>query len=150
MGRYDDAMDKYDQSLKLDQEFDQTYLLRGDVYLARTEYERAVEMYDKALEFAEGGDLAQAHSALGYTYAQMGRYDDAIAQNLTVLQDSPNDYVSLRNLSLLYEQTGRYIDALRTAELALPGAPDFEKQALQQLIEELRGKVATPAPPATK
>ncbi len=155
MSRYDDAMAKYDQSMALDQAFDQTYLLRGDVYLARQDYTSAETSYKKAAELAQ--DSSQAHSALGYTYAQMGRLDDAIAENLIVLSGTPDDYVTLRNLALLYQQAGRYPEALATAQQALPKAPDRERVALQQMIEQLKARVSaapaaqpTPAPTATK
>jgi tetratricopeptide (TPR) repeat protein/O-antigen ligase len=155
MARYDDAMAKYDQSLALDQAFDQTYLLRGDIYLARQDYETAAASYQKAAELAQ--DSSQAHSALGYTYAQMGRLDDAINENLIVLRSTPDDYVTLRNLALLYQQSGRATDALKTAQLALPKAPDRERVPLQQMIEQLKAQVGqapaaqpTPAPTATK
>lgn len=135
-GRYDDAMQRYEQSLALDQEFDQTYLLMGDVYLVKGDLERAVELYEKTIELSP--DNVQAHSALGYAYAQLGRFDDAVRENLTVLQMAPEDYISLRNLTLLYQQAGQYIMALQFAERALPLAPEHERTALQQLTEQLR------------
>lgn len=139
MGRYDEAMEKFQQSLALDQQFDQTYLFMGDVYLAKKEYERAAEAYQKAIELTP--DLAQAHSALGYAYAQLGRLDEAIRENLLVLESAPNDYISLRNLVLLYQQTGQYERALQAAEQALPHAPEKDRAPLQQMIEQLRRKV---------
>jgi len=139
MGQYDQALEKYEQSLVLDQEFDQTYLLMGDVYLAKQDLERAAELYEKTIELSP--NLVQAHSALGYVYAQLGRFDDAVRENLTVLETAPEDYISLRNLTLLYQQAGEYVLALQFAERALPYAPERERAALQQLIEQLRQQV---------
>jgi len=139
MGRHDQALEKYEQSLELDLEFDQTYLLMGDVYLARDDLERAAEMYEKTIELSP--DFVQAHSALGYVYAQMGRFEDAVRENLTVLETAPEDYISLRNLTLLYQQAGQNIMALQFAEQALPFAPETEKAALQQLIDQLKQQV---------
>ena len=139
MGRYDDALAKYEQSLELDQQYDQTYLLLGDVYLAKNDLERAAELYEKTVELTPS--FVQAHSALGYVYAQMGRFEEAVSENLIVLETAPEDYISLRNLTLLYQQAGENIMALQFAERALPYAPDSERAALQQLIDQLKQQV---------
>ena len=148
MGRYDDAMAQYEESFKLDQQFDQTYLLVGDIYLARQDYEGAAAAYRRAAELSPNS--AQAHSALGYTYAQLGRFAEAITENLTVLRMTPDDYITLRNLALLYQQAGQYTEALKTAELALPRAPEKERVPLQQLIEQLKASLGRPASPTTQ
>ncbi|MGQ9668110.1 MAG: tetratricopeptide repeat protein, partial [Anaerolineae bacterium] len=136
MGRYDEAMQKYQQSLALDSEFSQTYLLMGDVYLAWEQWDNAVEAYRQALALEP--DLVQAHSALGYAYARQGRIQEAIRENLYVTSVSPSDYISLRNLALLYQQIGDITNSLAYAERALPLAPEQERDPLQQLIQQLR------------
>ena len=104
MSRYDDAMLKYDESLVLDQKFDQTYLLLGDVYLAQSDPEQAAEVYKKAIELTPDGGASPQRP--GLRLRADGPTRRSHQREPTVLRNSPDDYVTLRNLSLLYQQAG--------------------------------------------
>jgi len=128
MGQPDKAMEKLQQSLALDQLYDQTYLYMADVYMSMGDLAKAEEAYKKALEI--NPSLFQAHSALGYIYSQQGRLEEAVAENLAVLEVAPTDYASHKNLSLLYQRLGRIDEALAQVEEALQYAPEQERGPL--------------------
>jgi tetratricopeptide (TPR) repeat protein len=114
----------------------QAYLAEGQAYLNEKDFDRAEEVYTKALEL--NPDIIQAHSALGYIYALQGKLQEAVEENLEVVKLAPDDYVSHRNLALLYKQMGRIDDAVAEAQIALRLAPEKDKAALETLITQLK------------
>ena len=135
LGDDEKALDKFETSLSLDQQYDETYLFLGNYYLNQQRYEEAADAYRQAIEI--NPNRVQAHSALGYVYSKMGRLEDAIEENLAVLELSPNDYSSLKNLAILYQQLDKIDEALSVANVALERAPSNEEQALQAFIKQL-------------
>ena len=85
MGEPDKALEILEQSLKIDQEYGQTYLLLGDIYLKRQD---PVKMDENLVKAAEALSLAlqydssasQARSALDLIYSRLNRVDEAAAE----------------------------------------------------------------------
>jgi tetratricopeptide (TPR) repeat protein len=119
-----------------DDELIQTYLNEGQTYLNEKDFERAEEVYAKALEL--NPNIVQAHSALGYIYALQGKLQEALEENLKVLELAPNDYATHKNLAMIYQQLGRIEEALAEAEMALELAPESDRPALEAFITQLR------------
>jgi len=119
-----------------DDELVQTYLSEGQTYLNEEDFERAEEVYAKALEL--NPDIIQAHSALGYIYALQGKLQEALEENLKVLELAPNDYATHKNLAMIYQQSGRIEEAVAEAETALELAPESDRPALEAFIAQLR------------
>jgi tetratricopeptide (TPR) repeat protein len=140
MGDYENARQKLEKSLSLDAEYDQTYLLLGQLYTQTGDWALAEEMYRKAVEL--NPNAVESLSMLGYVLDQQGKITEAIAQNLSVLQLSPQDYVTVRNLSVLYNKVNDYSQALAYAQLALSIAPEADKAGLQQFVEQLQALVS--------
>jgi superkiller protein 3 len=82
--------------------------------------------------------MVQAHSSLGYIYSQQGKLQEAVEENLEVLELAPNDYASHKNLALLYQQLGRIDEAVAEAQIALEFASEEEKANLEAFIAQLR------------
>jgi tetratricopeptide (TPR) repeat protein len=114
----------------------QTYLDEGQTYLDEKDFERAEEVYAKALEL--NPNIIQAHSALGYIYALQGKLQEALEENLKVLELAPNDYATHKNLAMIYQQLGRIEEAIAEAETALELAPESDRPALEDFIDKLR------------
>ncbi|MBM3188428.1 MAG: tetratricopeptide repeat protein, partial [Chloroflexi bacterium] len=140
MGNTEEALAKYEQSLALDQQFAQTYMLLGDLYLSRKHYAQVVEAYSEALRLEPR--LIQAWSALGYAYSQLGDIRQAISANLRVLEIAPDDYGTIKNLAVLHHQAGEYDAALPYAEKAAGMAPESEKQVLDGFVAQLKAILA--------
>jgi len=140
MGAYENAQAKLEKSLSLDSQFDQTYLLLGQLYTQTGEWAKAEEMYRRAVDMNPGA--VESISMLGYVLDQQGKTAEAIEQNLRVLELAPQDYVTIRNLSVLYNKANDHNQALAYARLALSLAPDADKAGLQQFIEQLEALVA--------
>jgi Flp pilus assembly protein TadD len=65
--------------------------------------------------------------------------DQAVEENLKVLELRPDDYASHKNLAILYQQLGRIDEAIVEAETALSLAPESDKVSLTNYIAQLRG-----------
>jgi tetratricopeptide (TPR) repeat protein len=76
----------------------------------------------------------------------MGRLEEAVEENLTVLQVFPNDFISHRNLALLYQQIGRTAEATEHAQAALEFSPEGDKEALQAMIDQLQAQTVATQP----
>ena len=134
-GDLDKALKALDKSLALDQQFDQTYLILGDVYRAKGEMDKAIEAYEKALEI--NPKSVQARSVLGALYAHQGDLEKAIAENQAIIKIAPRNYEAHKNLAVLYHELGQDDKALSEARVALDLAPEKEKAALQNFITQL-------------
>jgi cyclophilin family peptidyl-prolyl cis-trans isomerase/tetratricopeptide (TPR) repeat protein/MFS family permease len=122
----------------------QALLAQGAELLGAQDWDGAEPVYQRILELDPGN--AQAHSALAYIFALQGRRDEAIAENLKVLEVLRDDYSSRKNLAILYQQAGRLDLALREAQLALGLAPEADRIALEAFIEQLKQQGASEAP----
>ncbi|NLG50315.1 MAG: tetratricopeptide repeat protein [Chloroflexi bacterium] len=136
LGDFEQALARYQESLALDQEFGQTYLLIGDVYFAQGNWPQAVSFYEWGINLDPSS--IQGWSSLAYGYAQLGQMDKAITANLQILTMVPDDYVTLKNLAILYKEKDQPAEALAYAEKAAAVAPEQEQAIWQGFIQELQ------------
>jgi tetratricopeptide (TPR) repeat protein len=144
----DGALKKAEHSMQVDDQFDQTYLILGNIYMNRNELDKAAETYQKLIAFQPGS--LEAHSTLAYIYAQQGQLAQAIEENQTVLKLSPNDpnvWNVHKNLAVLYAQEGDLAAAINSAQIAATTAPSDTKTQLLGYVAQLRAQMA--APPVT-
>ncbi len=124
----------------------QQLLDQGWAQLEAKEWEAAEPYYLQALDLDP--DSAKAHMELAYAYAQMGRIDEAIEENLAVSRLQPLEYGSHMNLAILYRQKGDFAQAIEEAEIAVSRAPnDTERANLEAFLEQLRALEAAQAQP---
>jgi len=97
-------------------------------------YVQAMETYQAVLR--ADNNNAEAHSTLGYIYAQLGRLEEAIQENREVVRLVPTDLNSWRNLAILYQQVGRIDDAITAVQNALRLAPN--DATLKQYLDQLQ------------
>jgi cyclophilin family peptidyl-prolyl cis-trans isomerase/tetratricopeptide (TPR) repeat protein len=125
----------------------QKLMAEGGQHMQAQDWDAAEESFLQVLEL--DANHPQAHSGLAYVYAKQGRVDEAIAENLVVIQLVPGDYNSYKNLALLYQEKGELGNAISAAEQALALAPEKEKDALQTYLDQLKQSQGK-APPATE
>jgi tetratricopeptide (TPR) repeat protein len=148
-GDMDTALRKLAESLKLDAQFDQTYMILGDLYLNAQNLDKAAEAYEKAVAIQP--ELTQAQGVLAYIYAQQGKITEAIQISLDLIKKSPSDpniWNTHKNLALLYAQSGDFPSAIEQAQIAATGAPSDTRAQLQTYIAQLRAQMAG-TPPVT-
>jgi tetratricopeptide (TPR) repeat protein len=152
-GDLDTAQTYLDQSFGLDDRYDQTYLLQGDLFYARarqtaeadeqrTWSERAVEAYLRGIQAAEarGVSTASLRLNLAAVYTQLGQAQAAIDEYQQVLDDGAASVQPWRlhlAISELQAQLGDMAQARGSAELALQLAPDTDKPTVQAWLDRL-------------
>jgi cyclophilin family peptidyl-prolyl cis-trans isomerase/Flp pilus assembly protein TadD/O-antigen ligase len=122
----------------------QELLSLGRTQMDAEDWAAAGETYRQILQLDANSPVA--HSALAYIYARQGRLDEAITENLAVLDLLPDDYSSYKNLAILYRQQGSIDKAISATEKAVTLAPEQDREALQTFLEELRAIQGSSSP----
>lgn len=131
-------------SSQADQQQIQELLSLGRTQMDAEDWAAAGETYRQVLQLDVNSAIA--HSALAYIYAKQSRLDEAITENLAVLDLLPDDYSSHKNLAILYRQQGNMDKAIAATESALTLAPEQDREALQIFLEELRAIQGSSSP----
>jgi tetratricopeptide (TPR) repeat protein len=101
-----------------------SYLLLGSLYAQTGKATEAVGAYKQA----------------GALYLQQNRATEAVQPFQAALQLAPDDYTLHQQLAMAFQQLGRYDDALAEADRSLSLAPESAREALQQLIDQIKAK----------
>jgi len=122
------------------------HLLKGQNYLADSDYQHAGEALEVAAKLSD--DLPRLHFSLGVAYLRTGRNQEAIRAFERELKQLPRDYWTLYYLAFLHEAEGRLDAALEKARLALTLQPrSAEAGALLGKTLLKQGKAAEAVPP---
>ena len=127
------------RSLSLDPEFEQTWLIVGDIRVGEGDLEGAVEAYRTALEIKPR--QPRVWSALGRVYLQLGRSAeaaDALRQSLELAPNARDAWETHRLLAIAYYQMGYLDQALLEAQTALALAPEDQRPLVEDLIQQLQ------------
>lgn len=114
----------------------QGYAWLGDAYLMKKDYEPAVLNYKKTLELNPN---QETYRVLGGTYLAKKDYFQARGNLQKSLELKPDEASTHKKLGELYEETGRFPEAIKAYQRFLqldPKNPDAAK--IRQKIEDLR------------
>jgi tetratricopeptide (TPR) repeat protein len=145
---YDETIE---QSLTVDDEFEQTWMLMGDLRSSRGDVEGAIEAYLQALEIQNNCSVRRV---VGTLYAQQSQWEAASAFLETSIEACQPRFGELwemhRVLAIAYANQGQGTAALEEAQVALRLAPEAQQSTVQQLIDQLSGPPVTePVTPTT-
>ena len=134
-GEYNAALEHYQQSLKIDEEFgDSTGVAKslhqiGIIHHMRGEYDEALEQYKNSLKIDEEIDnragVSRSLHQIGIIHQQRGEYDAALEhyqQSLTILEeigDRAGVSASLHQISIIHKDRGEYDTALKINQQSL-------------------------------
>jgi tetratricopeptide (TPR) repeat protein len=109
LGRFDDALEVYDQMIQTCPRAPDGYMLKGHCLLKMKKYRQAIQSYSQAgeirpLDFSAARDLALAH-------AELKDFESAIVHNEYALRIRPQDVDTLYLLQSLYRRQGRFEEA---------------------------------------
>ncbi len=134
-------------SLELDDGFEQTWMLLGDIRSAQGDIEGAIEAYQRSLEIRENCTVRRV---VGTLLAQEERWEDAIQTLETSLEKcdgSREAWEIYRVLAIAYANLGRIAQAQEAAVRALELAPAEQQAGIQQLLDQLKG-ISDPGGPS--
>ncbi|PCE64869.1 hypothetical protein B7P33_06805 [Sediminicola luteus] len=111
---FENELDKAGQLLdrlqELDQNNEEIYIQRANIYSKRDNHEAAAELLRHALTLSE--DDLDIHSLLGMEYLFMDKYDQAKTHFITCVAQDPYDYASLYNVVYCFEFLEDYNGAI--------------------------------------
>ena len=133
-------------SLEIDPEYEQTWLICGDISRDQGKLDEAVDCYEEALRLKP--DQAQVWRVLADTYIAQQDWDAAIDALTEVIELQPADRTAdIWNmhhvLSQLYHQIGEGEQALQEAFLAVQLAPQDQITIVQDWLAQLEGMGAS-------
>ncbi|MGC9349167.1 MAG: hypothetical protein ACP5JG_13565 [Anaerolineae bacterium] len=127
-------------SLDLDEKFEQTWILIGQIRSSQNDLAGALEAYGQALEIKN--DCA-VRGAVGRILVQQAKWDEAVDALETSIAECDRSGVlwELYHLiSIAYANQGRLTQAMDAAETALMLAPESQKPAIQEVIDQLEAR----------
>jgi tetratricopeptide (TPR) repeat protein len=114
--RYQDAISKYTEAIKLDGDNANYYYNRALCYHQLKRYEEALQDYKEVL--ARQRDNMEAYDSIGWIQYQLQRYDDALQTTNMILKLDPNNSEAYYNRAIIYRAKGMRNDALGDAHRA--------------------------------
>jgi len=133
-------------SLKLDAEFDQTWMTLGDVRAnVLNDTAGAIEAYQKAIELSPKN--CRVRHTLGSLQIQENRWEAAVESLEPIFEHCPNasylwDVYRLLAVSFYYQ--GQQQQALQLANEALRLAPEEQQDVIEQLIAAIQQSAVEP------
>lgn len=159
---FEGALARYQRSLEIDPEYDQTYLALTSLYYERAQAaatrEEKLAYYQQLIPYGERAvqlnpKLARAWDNLSVAYVELGRCQQGITATQTLLslisEQEPTIWNAHRNLAISLRDCGHYQEALNEAQKAYDLAPEPQRPLLQELINDVRSRMGAAASPQT-
>jgi Flp pilus assembly protein TadD len=103
---YDRAIEQFQKTLELDQNFPPARALLPAAYEQKGNYDEAIAEFKKAIALKGGGERSLPIAGLGHVYAVSGKTSEARALIDELKQLSGQQYVPATNIALIYAGLG--------------------------------------------
>ena len=125
-GKDDQALTIFEQVKRADNENLDALVAISGIYRRQKKYEESVAVLEQALVVCEGDSKSRAKISynLGFTYRQMGNYDDAINCFEEVVEETPSDVLANNHLGAIYALQGNQIKAIEAYNRGLKFDPN--------------------------
>lgn len=120
--KYDQAIDYYDQAIKLNTIDYESYANRGNAYFHLKKFDLAMNDLKKALSLKP--DYYPAMDSMAALLATQGHYDSALSYSNQALTINPNYKQAYSNRALTLMKLNRYDEAIRDWQKLLQYEPD--------------------------
>ncbi|MBE8950600.1 MAG: tetratricopeptide repeat protein [Quinella sp. 3Q1] len=121
-GKYEDAIKLCNEALELNSDNELAYLRRGNAYYGLKQNERAIQDFNKALEFKQHEFM---YTSRGNAYGNLGQYERAIQDYNKALQLNPNLADAYYNRGNVYARLGNFKQAIADVTKAIELNPNF-------------------------
>lgn len=113
-GKDDQALTIFQQINKNNSENLDVLIAISGIYRRQKKYEESVGILERALVMCKGSpkDRAKISYNLGFTYRQMGNYDDAILCFEEVVEENPSDVLANNHLGAIYALQEKHTKAI--------------------------------------
>jgi tetratricopeptide (TPR) repeat protein len=123
LGRYRQAMDDYEQSIKINSAYANARYNLGVVYEMLNRPNEAIEAYEQAIRI--NPDYAEAYLALGNAYDKLGRYQQSVEACKRAIRIRPDYAEAYNNLGFAYGSLGDYQHEIDACLQAVKIKPDY-------------------------
>jgi len=123
LGLHKEAIDCWQQALRLDPNFAKAHNNLGFAYTKQGRLDEAIGEFKEALKLNPND--AVAHNNLGVAYKDQGRLDEAIGESQEALRLNPNYAEAHNNLGIAYAKQWRHDEAIREFREALRLNPNL-------------------------
>lgn len=138
-------MDSFDatieQSLEVDDEYEQTWMLIGDLRNSRGDYDGAIEAYKHSLTLKENCTVRRV---VGQLLAQQTKWAEALdflGASLDPCAGSNDLWEMYRVMAISHANQGDIAAALDAATVALQIAPADQRSVIEELLNTLQGGI---------
>ena len=136
MKNYDEAINNFNISIKLNNNVHVTYVNRGSVFEDLEEFEKAIEDYKKAIEI--NPKAYQAYNNIGNIYTKIGKFDESI-KNLQIATLS-NEFLPFYNLGCLFNRLNKNEEAIKSFNKSIELNPTHISSYRNRAYTNLRFK----------
>jgi tetratricopeptide (TPR) repeat protein len=109
-GKIEDAIDQYNEAIRITPDYTETYNNRGMAYADLGQHQRAIEDYNEAIRITP--DYAKAYNNRGVAYATLGQYQRAIEDYNEAIRITPDYAKAYNNRGVAYATLGQYQRAI--------------------------------------
>jgi tetratricopeptide (TPR) repeat protein len=122
LGRYEEAIESYEQALKHKPNSHEAWINRGMALDELGRYDKAIESYEQALKHKPNSHEAWYNR--GVALDKFARYEEAIESYEQALKHKPDYHQAWYNRGIVLGELGRYDKAIESYEQALKHKPN--------------------------
>ncbi len=132
--RYEEAIEDFDEAIKLNPNDAGSYSNRGNAKLASQRHKEAIKDYDMAI--ALDPNSAVAYYNRGFAKEKLGRYEGAIKDYDEAIKFDPKDAMAYYNRGNAKMELGKYEEAIKDYDEAIRINPKFAKAHNSRKVAE--------------
>jgi tetratricopeptide (TPR) repeat protein len=104
-GKYDDAIQAFDQAIKVDPQYSEAWYDKGYVLAYQGKYDDAIQAYDQAIKV--NPQYSEAWNNKGYALISLGRNEEGLQACNKALEIDPNNAMARANKAWALNNLGR-------------------------------------------
>ncbi len=116
-GRYDEAINAYDEAIKLDPNYAKAWNSKGTILGKQGKFDEAIKCFDEAIRLDPND--AEAWYRKGVTLDKQGNYSDAIMAYDEAIRIDPNDAEAWNNKGTVLGKQGKFEQAIQCFDKAI-------------------------------
>jgi tetratricopeptide (TPR) repeat protein len=121
-GVFDEAIEKFQESIKLEPNNNYGYIGLGATFSKQKRYDQAITFFKKSISL-RGENLKITYVAWGNMYMEQGKYDEAIAKYKEALKLDNKYHEAYTNWGVVLHQQGKCDDAIAKYQKAIEFNP---------------------------
>ena len=133
--QYDDAINYFEQCIKMEHDHIQAINGLGVVYKEQSQYDQAIGLLKQALEIK--ADFYDAFFNLGSIYTSMHRHQEALDHLLEAKKIKPDSSELFCELGVFYQKSGQLDLSLLNFQKAIEMKPDYSQAIYNMSLTQL-------------